>query len=279
MRAKHRRAPSTASSTTPPRTATIRARALRYRCSTRKVARQRQRRERRAIKLCVCELERLAARRLQCALQTTRLELDDASAHANEVGIDVGDEEKAAAAQPTATSVGALEKRASHRRYESLAERDMQRAQNGAMPATTATAFKECRSASAFDDFADAPETSSSSSPRKRLLSHIKIDPITQDVERRMSMKDHYSTRSSSHSGGDIATREHSVHTLQLGQRASALLRSYSNLATTFVRGAYQRARGAVSGGNGYVRVFFYFLPTAQFHFSSTVIRQNAARL
>ncbi|KAI6244169.1 WD repeat-containing protein 44 [Aphelenchoides fujianensis] len=123
--------------------------------------------------------------------------------------------------------------------------------------ATASTSgFKECRSASALHECVETPTSrlfvhhEAASPSRKRLLTHThSIDPITQDVERRMSVKDHYSTRSSSHSG-DVS-REQSMHSIHstIGS-ARAWVRSQATMAQTFIRGAYQKARTAVASGS-----------------------------
>lgn len=71
------------------------------------------------------------------------------------------------------------------------------------------------------------------------------IDPITRDVERRMSMKDHHSTMSSSNSGE--ASREQSLPSIHSGVGyARNLVKNYGNIAQVFFKGAYQKARNIV---------------------------------
>ncbi|KAI6209392.1 Isocitrate dehydrogenase [NAD] subunit, mitochondrial [Aphelenchoides besseyi] len=136
--------------------------------------------------------------------------------------------------------------RSSHKRYVSCVERDAVIATN--------SGFKECRSASALHEYAEnAPQRAlqePTSPTRRRLLTQTQsIDPITQDVERRMSVKDHYSTRSSSHSGE--LSRDHSMHSIHSSiGNARAWMRSQASLAQTFLRGAYQKARTAVASGS-----------------------------
>ncbi|KAI6191774.1 WD repeat-containing protein 44 [Aphelenchoides bicaudatus] len=95
--------------------------------------------------------------------------------------------------------------------------------------------FKECRSATDLD--------------KQPTKSNSTKDPITQDVERRMSMKDYHSTMGSS-SRSD-ASRDQSLHSLQSGfDHARAMIRSYGSTAQTFFRGAYQKARTIVASSS-----------------------------
>ncbi|CAD5228918.1 unnamed protein product [Bursaphelenchus okinawaensis] len=81
--------------------------------------------------------------------------------------------------------------------------------------------------------------------PKKELTHMVSIDPITRDVERRMSMKDH-STMSSSNSGE--GSREESMVSLHSGVGyARSLVKNYGNMAQVFIRGAYQKAKGIVT--------------------------------
>lgn len=74
----------------------------------------------------------------------------------------------------------------SHKRYASYAASDRQ----------PHPSFKECRSASELRSVEQAAD--SLDHRRTNCHNSSSIDPITRDVERRMSMKDHHSTVSSS---------------------------------------------------------------------------------
>uniref|UniRef100_A0A1I7SFA5 WD repeat-containing protein 44 n=1 Tax=Bursaphelenchus xylophilus TaxID=6326 RepID=A0A1I7SFA5_BURXY len=95
--------------------------------------------------------------------------------------------------------------------------------------------FKECRSVSELHR------------DEKRELTHMaSIDPITRDVERRMSMKDHHSTMSSSGSGE--GSKEESLVSIHSGVGyAKSLVKSYGNTAQVMIRGAYQKVRNMVT--------------------------------
>jgi hypothetical protein len=163
---------------------------------------------------------------------------------------------------PVSTEVKVKPSRASHKRYASNV--DCKVASSKQMPNTSS--FKECRSDTNLESH-NQPSTSRkveiASPTHKRMLSKtLSIDPITQDVERRMSsesfietcqcndiiiVKDHHSTMGSS-SRSDDASRDQSLHSLHNSfDHARTMFRSYSTVAQGFLRGAYQKARNIVT--------------------------------
>jgi hypothetical protein len=143
---------------------------------------------------------------------------------------------------PIATEIKAKPSRSSHKRFASNVDGKI-------FSQSTNASFKGCKSSVDLDTQITKTKVVEISSPtHKRVLSQThSIDPITQDVERRMSTKDHHSTLGSS-SRSDDASRDQSLHSLHNSfDHARAMLRSYGNVAQVFFRGAYQKARNIVN--------------------------------
>lgn len=127
------------------------------------------------------------------------------------------------------------------------------------------TSFKECRSATNLDCQPFKNKLVEITTPtHKRMLSQThSIDPITQDMERRMSMKDHHSTLGSSSRSDENASRDQSFHSLHNSfDHAKAVFKSYGTSASVFIRGAYAKARNIVASrcAKKWINSFFLVL-------------------